>query len=158
MNILFLDIDGVLNSRKYFVEGANKNEPWPFSTIDFKALSLLSDFVLKNNLEIVLTSSWRVIYSLKEINDFFLKNGFCKPIIDKTLRIWWPIKEERYRFERGNEIKVWLNNQTNVKKFVIFDDDIDLEPYLRYHVWVNRIFGLCELNLRLAEEILYEQY
>lgn len=157
MNVLFLDIDGVLNSRKFFMEGTNDTEDYPFNTIDLKSLKLLSKFVSSNNLEIVLSSSWRVIHSLKEINEFFLGYGFCKPIIDKTPRIWWS-KEERYRFERGNEIKTWLNDHSkNVSKFVIFDDDNDLESYLKYHVWVHPYLGLSELNLRQAKEILNEQ-
>ena len=86
MLIIFLDFDGVLNSKKYI---ALKNEPGV--CFDPECLNLLKEIVLKTNAKIVLTSSWREHWDKDEklcdetgvvINQAFKSLGF--KIFDKT--------------------------------------------------------------------------
>jgi histidinol phosphatase-like enzyme len=105
MNIIFLDIDGVMNSTedRFSTELENKDY-W----IRLKRL------VNKTNSAIVLSSAWRIIERLTDcvkerLNEYNIK------YIDKT----------PYLSGRGNEIKTWLDStDIKVDKFVIIDDEI----------------------------------
>ena len=105
MNIIFLDIDGVMNSTedRFSTELENKDY-W----IRLKRLTN------ETNSVIVLSSSWRIIERLTNLVKERLKEYDIK-YIDKT----------PYLSGRGNEIRAWLES-TNIKvdKFVIIDDEI----------------------------------
>ena len=113
MNIIFLDIDGVMNSTedRFSTELENKDY--------WIRLKRLTD---ETNSAIVLSSSWRIIERLTNLVKEKLKKYNIK-YIDRT----------PYLSGRGNEIKTWLES-TDVKidKFVIIDDEvsdiIDLFP------------------------------
>ena len=105
MNIIFLDIDGVMNSVEDRFSTKLEND------IYWIRLKRLVD---ETNSAIVLSSSWRIIERLtnrvkERLNEYDIK------YIDKT----------PYLSSRGNEIKTWLES-TDVKidKFVIIDDEV----------------------------------
>ena len=105
MNIIFLDIDGVMNSTEdRFSTELENRDYW----IRLKRLTN------ETNSAIVLSSSWRIIERLTNLVKKRLKEYDIK-YIDKT----------PYLSGRGNEIKMWLES-TNIKvdKFVIIDDEI----------------------------------
>lgn len=62
MKVIFLDIDGVLNSRKYD-SVRNWNEQ---TDIDVSRLPLLGEIVAATGAEIVLSSTWRVHWEKEE--------------------------------------------------------------------------------------------
>lgn len=105
MNIIFLDIDGVMNSTKDRFSTELENRDY------WIRLKRLTD---ETNSAIVLSSSWRIIERLTNLVKERLKEYNIK-YIDKT----------PYLSGRGNEIKAWLES-TNIKvdKFVIIDDEI----------------------------------
>lgn len=105
MNIIFLDIDGVMNSTEdRFSTELENRDYW----IRLKRLTN------ETNSAIVLSSSWRIIERLTNLVKKRLKEYDIK-YVDKT----------PYLSGRGNEIKTWLES-TNIKvdKFVIIDDEI----------------------------------
>jgi len=109
MQVIFLDIDGVLNYNDYF----NNNYQGINRYIDRKKLLLIKEIIYKTNCKIVFTSSWR--YSLlfsTTIEKFLIKEGI---IFDKTPFI---------NNDRGIEIKEYLKIHPNIKDFIIIDDDI----------------------------------
>ena len=132
--ILFLDIDGVLNSELYFrkTEGKHIYPDTPdthfnyrSTMVDREALMLVSDMCKENNIKVVLSSTWRLGFdSLKEINDFFTALGAEMEFIGAT----GTTKEG----VRGVEIKVWIDTHIDVqydkpyRNFVILDDDSDM--------------------------------
>lgn len=114
MNVIFLDIDGVLNSAEY---DSNRNEK--DGNIDLTRLPLLKEIVDKTNAKIVLSSSWRKVWfkdiSLcdivgKELSDTFNSAGL--EIYDKT-----PVLGRR-----KDEIKAWLQNNPHIENYAIIDD------------------------------------
>ena len=115
MKVIFLDIDGVLNSRQYDLN-RGENE----GNIDISRLSLLKQLVLCTGAKIVLTSSWRTYWDAngeqtdeigKELEGSFLHSGIT--LFDKTPDI---------DNDRAKEIKSWLELHPNVVSFVIIDD------------------------------------
>lgn len=132
MRILFLDIDGVLNSTQAKRRGTCDFH-CTFCPIAVKNLNqLLSDLP---DLNIVISSSWRFGHDLDRVNpttgrpslkSIFKDNGIdAERIIDYT-----PMRfSER---PRGYEIQEWLDGHL-VTKFAIVDDNSDmvhLAPFL----------------------------
>lgn len=142
MIIIFLDIDGVLfynpmdgRVHKRAAERLQgKNVPKPYPAIEFDRAAvdlfdeaslhyldkLIADIIQQTQQEvgIVLSSSWRIGYSLEELQDLFKQHAFSKYLIDKT--------PEFFGKSRGDEIAQWLKEnkeQHNVVGFVILDDD-----------------------------------
>ena len=61
MKIIFLDIDGVLNSDMY---EANRTDWLDDNSIDPSRVKLLADLVKASDAKIVLTSTWRVEWNM----------------------------------------------------------------------------------------------
>lgn len=118
IKVIFLDIDGVLNSYDWFVSNRkNKHRVH----LDDKAIEFLSRVVNSTNAKIVLSSSWRIISEdsepMIELKEKFKKLNM--DIFDKTGR-------SRKRKSRGWEIREWLKENKklfNIISFVIIDDD-----------------------------------
>ncbi|MDE7082989.1 MAG: hypothetical protein K2O89_04725 [Clostridia bacterium] len=119
MKVIFLDIDGVLNSRIYDRK-RNWNEQ---SDIDETRLPLVKNIVNETGAKIVLSSTWRVHWGKEPakcdadgeyINRTFVKFGL--EIYDKT-------PDLGIDFDRPDEIKSWLNSTPEtIERFVIIDD------------------------------------
>lgn len=117
MKVIFLDIDGVLNSVRYDRE-RGKND----GNIDESRLPLLKRAVEATDAEIILSSSWRRHWDKdeskmtadgKELDRLF--KIFNMGIYDKT-------PDYGNVYGRENEIESWLNEHKDVDKFVIVDD------------------------------------
>lgn len=115
MKILFLDIDGVLNSEKY-VKSRSKSGV----IIDKSKMSLLKTIIGSTAAKIVLTSSWREHWDREstlcdssgiEINEIFGEFGLS--VFDKT-------PDER--MPREQQIKAYLDSLPSPVAFAILDD------------------------------------
>lgn len=105
MKILFLDIDGVVNSH---------------STTNFKDLYPLDPYMaflvgriqLETGCKVVLSSSWRHHpEAMKHVSQRVVE------LLDKT-----PRSNNGFR---GDEINAWLKEHPEVEKYAILDDDSD---------------------------------
>ena len=115
MKIVFLDIDGVLNSWRYDQMRISLQD-----NIDETRLPLLYKIVSSTDAKIVLTSSWRKHWERdsdkadsigQNLNQLFEKYGLV--IFDKTI--------ELLDNNRTDEIRDWLANNS-VEQFAIIDD------------------------------------
>ena len=135
MEIIFLDVDGVLNSVQ---------DRFSWTIESDKHLILLSCIVRRTNAKIVVSSSWRncgLLDTLKKrLNDFLMS------IYDKTKDIG----------ERGLEIKEWLDSHNGVESFVILDDeDFDIKSYFPNNfVKTNEKVGLQKEDVEKCIAIL----
>jgi hypothetical protein len=120
VKILFLDIDGVLNSQRtaiafggfpHEVTGHHRDR------FDEVAITLIRGIVKKAGAKIVLSSSWRIAMPFEEI-----AGALCLPIIDKTPYLY------QNKETRGHEIAAWLEAHPGVESYVIVDDDSDMLP------------------------------
>lgn len=124
MRILFLDVDGVLNSRDFLRQsrdracGANSHIERSLSQLDPTAVRLVSDFVDAQDLRVVISSSWRRLHTLTELNGLLTAAGWEAALpIDVTF--------ELMSGHRGDEIALWLSEHSEVTNHVILDDDAD---------------------------------
>lgn len=121
MRIIFLDIDGVLNSREYMIRrssgglfGASDGD-----AIDTAAVKLLNHVLDKTDARIVISSSWRVMYRgvFPDLVAVLEQRGvIAGRIIDRTM-LRHPTdqaaRDERHMAgriasQRGDQIKQWL--------------------------------------------------
>lgn len=124
--IIFLDIDGVLNSMDYFEQ--TKNCKGYTGTINPEKVKLLKKIVDRTRAEIVLSSTWRDLAKRKDepehpmytyLTDTLKEYGM--EIVDHTPYIGQ---------DRPKEIRAWLDNQRNKDiRFVSLDDDFPKYKY-----------------------------
>lgn len=116
MNILFLDVEGVLNSHKYLCRKYEEKGRVVLTREEFfdpECMKILKVIVDLYDFYVVITSSWKIAeyHILKEV---FSKYEIS--IYDRT---------NNYGDMRGQEIIDWLKDYQNiVKNYVILDDDI----------------------------------
>ena len=154
MNVIFLDIDGVLNGynprvdlfwsvlRKLHI----KNIICIFYDrmgIRFFKLILLKILIRKTNAKIVLSSSlrrqWKLPYKQCGSTIKSLKRK-CK-ILNINI---FDITPKLYGFDRGDEIKEWLKTN-NVKNFVIFDDELfNFDKYYKNNLILTSKDGIIK--------------
>ncbi len=170
MKVLFLDIDGVLNSHQSMHFWHNKRDQekwenelyksWQGTLYEYLAqefcpiaISNLEQVMRKvPDLKIVVSSTWRKGNDVQALKEIFMPfKLISNVIIDRT-----PVDPDRG--PRGLEIQQWLDEQKNhgkvneqVEKFVIVDDDGDME-----HLKVNLVQtdGKVGLDWNKAQEII----
>lgn len=116
MKILFLDIDGVCNSRTYAL---NRTPSGGMLGIDPKPAALVRQIIEATGCKVVLSSTWRLHKDLRER----VRKEVCD-FIDVT-----PRYPSAYR---GEEVRTWLLDnvkQEDLKAFAILDDDSDFYPH-----------------------------
>lgn len=117
MKVIFLDIDGVLNSTRSYL--AFKGYPHGFdkeqrAKFDEVAIELVKRLIRVSGAKVVLSSSWRHIHEIDAV-----AKGLDIEIIDRT-----PSSTDGFR---GREILVWLdkNQDKGITHYVILDDETD---------------------------------
>lgn len=119
MKVIFLDIDGVLNSRAY-----DRKRNWNEQTdIDETRLPLVKKIVDETGANIVLSSTWREHWNvdprLCDSDGIYINNTFAK----YGLKIYDKTPDLGIAFDRPDEIKVWLDSTEEIiERFVIIDD------------------------------------
>lgn len=145
MNIIFLDVDGVLNSRNKLIEIYNKTHKphsgysYPFDERCMENLKLL---VQETSSKLVITSTWRKDEVgrktlLKALNEYELDSNVIgyTPMLDKT---------------RELEIKQFLISLKEKPNFVILDDDSDMGELMPFLIKTNVQIGLTHENVQEA--------
>jgi hypothetical protein len=145
--ILFLDIDGVLNSDK-FSRNLTGTEIFPYGLeLDPQALNYLKTFLEENiEVEIVISSSWRDTLTLEQFNELFADFGIHQRVIGLT-------SDE---IDKPASIEKWIQTY-NPLKYAILDDEtlFDLNHRLhRYQVKTSMGIGLTPDHLAQVEFLL----
>lgn len=139
MKILFLDIDGVCNSRAYLYRLRAKNKRATlWYGIDPEAAKLVRCIVKKTDCKVVLSSTWRMY----EDGKAQVRREVCY-FIDCTKDL--QAGSKRGHVPRGEEIDEWLSRHHSVKQYAILDDDSDFLP----HQWLFK----TSFNDGITEEI-----
>ena len=146
MNIIFLDVDGVLNSINKLIEVYKETQKphsgysYPF---DERCLRNLQTLVEKTNSKLVVTSTWRKHRKGKET----LLNELRKYGLDKEVIGYTPVLLDG---KRGKEIKEYLSTLEHRPKFVILDDDVDMEELMPFLIKINMQTGLTYEDVQNA--------
>ncbi|HDR7922188.1 TPA: hypothetical protein QCY49_000124 [Bacillus paranthracis] len=116
MNLIFLDIDGVMNHSNYFV----RSKQHMLQAFCPKALANLKEILEKCDAKIVVSSTWRKLGSVKTLKKaIFSHYGLQKYIIGRT--------PELRGEPRGAEIQAFMNGfKRPIDRFIIIDDGDDM--------------------------------
>ena len=112
MKVIFLDVDGVLNSDEYFDKIAGLNIQGVESQVDINKIRLLQKAVRDTGAKVVLSSSWRNTRMGQELRNLLLSYGLFTDVTPYM------------KNQRGKEIKEWLSNKGEIEDFVILDDEV----------------------------------
>ena len=147
--IIFLDIDGVLNSMELSDKLEERDmEPFMGIDVDEDNLEQLRYIVEKTGAQIVLSSSWRHAWHEKgpmirvgrALDQAMASYGL--KIISKTKHL--------HKGNRSLEVKDWMRGK-RIRSFVILDDtDYDWEEYSLGEHWVRTSFMEGGLTRELA--------
>ena len=85
MKVIFLDVDGVLNSDEYFDKIKNLNIDGIQSEIDVEKIKMLNMAINETGAKIVLTSSWRYTRNAQELKK--LLSEYVIPTDRKSTRL-----------------------------------------------------------------------
>ena len=159
---VFLDIDGVLNTRKNYIDfycaGRRNLEKWKCDELLFdpKNVDVLNAITSEVGAKIVISSSWRLLYASRweELKELLVRVGITAPIIGRT-----PVSNQ----DRGSAIDQWLDENESERevRFVILDDE---EPYVfskrtRSHLChTNPAVGLVESDIKRSMKILKKNF
>lgn len=149
MKVIFLDIDGVLNSDRYL-----RGREEAGVVIDPSRMALLQRLVRATDAAVVLSSSWREHWdadparcdaSGAKIHEIFSAYGVT--VADKTPSL---------AAGRVEEIRAWLAAHPAVERFAVLDDALLWADFLDGHFVKTSSFygGLDETDVARVIEIL----
>lgn len=118
MKVIFVDVDGVLNSDDFIDSVKGKQD------IDIKTVLLLKRAIEETGAKIVMDTSFRYTQSFLKVQEMLLQNGI---MFDKT-----PFIDN----ERGKEIKQYLSKHRNIEDYILLDDVVfsDFDNELLSHL------------------------
>lgn len=155
MKVLFLDFDGVINNTPFMKQSKGQGA----SQLDPANLAVLDKIIQATGAKIVISSSWRHMFSVWEMKNMMFRAGSkvaSKQVIDRT-----PMGEDN----RGMEIQEWLQLDSErmivnpehepVDAWVIIDDVDEFLPEQKPHfVQTDASTGLTDNDAAEAIAIL----
>ena len=127
MKVIFLDIDGVLNTSETFIKRKKYREEtgvWTLEIDEFR-VEYLKRIIDETDSKVVLSSAWR--------RDFENIDGRVVPIHEKgeaLLNVFgkydielYDILRKGFSLPREDLITIWLNEHPETENFIIFDDE-----------------------------------
>lgn len=160
--VVFLDFDGVLNTpdttadavQLYQYLTSNKvsdaREQFDNAMIGGEFVKRVQTICDATGAVVVVSSSWRILHDLAELDYFLITKDLQAPVIDMTPRV-----PSRYR---GHEIDQWLSEHPEVDGFVILDDGSDMDPHSDHLVQTDFEEGLQDRHVQRAIEVLGIDY
>lgn len=156
MKIIFLDIDGVLNSSDWagsfeFKKKQAKGLSFPDTHLDNVAIQRVDELCKRTGAKVVISSTWREFeYCVPALR----RNGFRGEIIGKTPDLDKKLDSGIWTSKtRGEEIQAWLD-QNECDSYVIIDDDSDmLDSQKENFVHTNFMHGFTGSDIESAVEI-----
>jgi hypothetical protein len=131
MNIIFLDIDGVLVTN----QSPNMRSPTP------RCVKRLNELCSITGARLVVSSVWRMKGDLEYLNRLLSSWGVEAEVVGKT---------PCHMNERGDEIAAWLEGRADVESFVIIDDDSDMGALLPWLVKTRFEYGITHNTVERA--------
>lgn len=155
--IVFLDIDGVLVNRASFRMPRTRCSKFTAThcTAHPTCVENLNRIIAMTGASVVVSSVWRM-FGIETMRELFEQWGVEAEIVGVTADLSRPPEEGRVwrSVERGEEIQLWLDTHSEVKSFVILDDDADMAHLSHRLVQTEFEPGLTEADADRAIAIL----
>lgn len=154
--VLFLDIDGVLNSAEWMRAGHMRPHRGPRqSSFDPAACARLERVLRTTGAQVVISSSWRITHTTDAIESMLRERGAVSAVvIGETPRLGATRRHPADggsttfgRTQRGDEIAAWLRKHPEVTRWAIVDDDNDMGALRGRLVRTSWARGLEEVHV-----------
>jgi len=163
VKVVFLDIDGVLVTDETIhmpLVPVDGDTGLPFRRLgypqfDKQCVQRLNRITETAGAVIVLSSTWRILPSEEEwerLKRYLSQVGIVAPVVDRTPRVG-PANEDGFK-TRGMEIQAFLDVHPEVDKFIIIDDDSDMDHLMPRLVLTYWDYGLEESHVGQAISML----
>jgi hypothetical protein len=156
MKLLFLDIDGVLNSTKFFnrirsfIQIIDEDD-----YLDPEPIKIINELIEETDAKVIISSSWRLIHSLEKINFLLQKHGAIFSAVDVTPEL----TNNNQWGKRGLEIQAYLDSlKKKPESICIIDDNNDIKPLEKYLILTTFKDGLTKDHKDLCLEKLNQDY
>jgi hypothetical protein len=182
MKVIFLDIDGVLNSNDWYVYRHGKMlagdivKEYPLHEFDPKAIVRLNKIIAQTGAKIIVSSTWRKGRRIEDLQELLTNVGCIGEVIDITPSMYGTSiggQKDGYTIPRGCEIDWSLNKygfsrikwsedyqdevieKAEIKNYVILDDDSDmLYDQTEHFINCDSLYGLTDEEADKSIEIL----
>ena len=161
-NVIFLDIDGVLNSK--FWNESHQMEISDGTLIDQKNIKLLAELVNKTGAKIVLHSGWKMWFdaNLKPLRNeserlVNMLNDVGLSIYDVTpdLATEEIRRSKKFSLVKADEIILWLKLHEEVTEWIVIDDlDLHNELIGSHQIKTDSRVGLTMEDVEAAMKLL----
>lgn len=163
--VIFVDIDGVLNSN--FWNNNHQKEISDGTLIDVEKIKLLSELIKKTGAEIILHSGWKYWFDAElqplrreaEILQFMLEAeglkiaGVTPDHSTEEIR-----KSRKFSLVKAGEILAWLADNWDVKKWLVIDDlDLHNAEIEQHQIRTDANIGLTMEDVCRAEKMLLDE-
>lgn len=142
MKVIFLDFDGVLNSHEFMrarqediLDCRRESD-----ALDPEAIARLNRLVAETGAVVVVSSSWRITRSVERLQQTLDERGFVGTVIDKTID-WYMCATRYEKQQRGDEIRMWLDEHPEVESFIVLDDSSDMDAVVERHIQTSLFTG-----------------
>ena len=131
--IIFIDVDGPLAWGTWEDGPVKINEntsreftiPYAWNKADCEALQEICN---KTNAELVLSSDWKMHFTLRQMSDVFIENGIYAKLIDITthmnsrqMGLWNKMSSPSLEHDRANQILKWAKDN-KISNWIAIDD------------------------------------
>ena len=160
--VLFLDLDGVVNSVNSNLE-TDENGDTLFvracKQVDRKLLAELARILAETGCDVVISSTWRKRFSAQEVADILVARGMPDELADRFIGVTdeEPVPYDildRSGKERGLQIQRWLDVHPERSTFAIVDDGADMAHLLPHLVQTDCMDGLTRADADRLIEML----
>jgi len=160
--IIFLDIDGVLNSN--FWDENHQREISDGTLIDEDKVYLLRQIITRTEANIVLHSGWRFWFDKnilplrkesQRLVEILKRNNIIISDITPDFSTEEIRKTKKFSLVKAIEILTWLNAHAEVEKWIVIDDlCLHNEEIEKHQLKTNQIVGLTKEDVDLAIDML----
>ena len=172
MKVIFLDIDGVMNSANFYRRKCSKSWEWTNMfgkyisySVDPDAVILLNRLIKETGAVVVLSSTWRNGPQFPALKEDFRKIGIdifdrCPCWGLKGVTDWIRVEDDNghsytTQIPRGEIVDAWLKEHPEVEGYVILDDsDVFTDEHRNHLVITDDEVGITEKDVLKAIDIL----
>ncbi|MBL4933127.1 HAD domain-containing protein [Clostridium paridis] len=157
MKVIFLDIDGVLNSEEFFVN--NKDQ-----VIDKNRVSILKNIIDITGATIVMSSGWKLWFDDNMMPQDDFSNSLYEVLCEFDIKLFGKTPDfsneeirtrKTFSHVKAKEIMAWLNEHEDVDKYVVIDDlDMKDEEINSHLVRINGKIGITEEDAKTVIEMI----
>lgn len=160
--VLFLDIDGVLNSN--FWNDSHQTEISDGTLIDEEKIRLLALLVKETGAKIILHSGWRFWFDAElkplcteaaKLSELLAKGSLHISGVTPDLTTEEIRKTKKFSLVKADEILTWIKLHNDVTEWVVLDDlDLHNNQIRQHQVQTDQTIGLTLEDVKLAVKML----